>query len=64
LQDWGKVLVSPDVLRMAEGCATIEDAAVLAALIHKDRKLVDKVLGACVKGLKGYMAGKVVVSAT
>ena len=56
------MLVSPDVFRMAEGCSTIEDAALLAAMKHKDRKLVDKVLGACIKGLKMYMTGKVVVS--
>lgn len=46
------MLASPAVLRVADACATVEDAALLATSVGKSSKYLDQVLGVCWEGLR------------
>lgn len=45
------MLASPHVLRIADACSTIEDAALLAATTGQSSDHIDKLMEVCWKGL-------------
>lgn len=55
--EWAGVLASRDVLRVADGCATAEDAALMAALAGKSANYVSQALDVCTQGLEHWEAG-------
>ncbi|WIA11866.1 hypothetical protein OEZ85_011952 [Tetradesmus obliquus] len=55
--EWAGVLASRDVLRVADGCATAEDAALMAALAGKSANYVSQALDVCTQGLEQWEAG-------
>lgn len=56
------MLASPHVLRVADACATAEDAALAAALMHKSTPLVMTSIDVCLQGLHEWEHGAVQVS--
>lgn len=58
LQDWSDVLASPHVLRVADACATAEEAAMVAALTGRGVDLVNRAVGVCHKGLHEWQHGE------
>ncbi|KAF6265952.1 hypothetical protein COO60DRAFT_771390 [Scenedesmus sp. NREL 46B-D3] len=55
--EWAGVLLSPDVLRVADGCTTAEDAALLAAVAGKSSNYITQALDVCLQGLQHWEAG-------
>jgi hypothetical protein len=51
------VLASRDVLRVADGCATVEDAALMAALAGKSANYITQALDVCFQGLQHWEEG-------
>jgi hypothetical protein len=64
LQEWAGVLASPDVLRMADGCATAEDAALMAAIAGKSSNYITQALDVCLQGLQHWEAGNTPVGSS
>lgn len=57
VQEWARVLASPHVLRVADACATAEDAALGAALAGKGAAFVSQAVGVCLSGLHEWQHG-------
>jgi hypothetical protein len=57
VQEWAGLLASPHVLRVADACATAEDAALGAALAGKGAPFVTQAVGVCLKGLYEWQHG-------
>lgn len=55
--EWASLLASPHVLRVADACATAEDAALGAALAGKGAPFVTQAVGVCLKGLHEWQHG-------
>jgi hypothetical protein len=63
LQEWAGVLASPDVLHIADACATAEDAALMAAIAGKSSNYITQAVDVCLQGLQHWETGDTPVGA-